>query len=301
VAVVVLAAIAVAACSSGPTGPNDASASPTPGPPASDRSPPDPSACADGWECDQARRFAAARAYLDGQPGRLGIVVTDRATGRSWRAGDVDARYWAGSAPKLAMALALREDARAGRITLDAADHRSIAAMLSVSDNRSADALWDAFGDGATWQRRFRRYGMASTGYVAGFPNRWGFVKCRPGDLAALMTYVLDKAHPDDRTYIVDAMRSVGRVQRWGVWGAGPAARPGVKNGWSVEKEDGRDIWITATVGFVGPDERYVVAAMYHQPPRGGTIERGVHALTDLVATVFGAPVPAPAVVPTDY
>jgi hypothetical protein len=293
---VALAAVVVACTGQTPggaSGPADSTSPPAPGP--------SEPVCADGWDCDQAERFEAARAYLDAQPGRLGVVVRDRVTGRSWAAGDVEARYWAGSVPKLAMAVALLEEERAGRVTLDAADRRRIAAMLSVSDNRAADALWDAFGDSATWQRRFRRHGMASTGYVAGFPRRWGFVKGRPGDLAALMAYVLERAHPDDRKYIVDAMRSVGRVQRWGAWGAGAAARPGVKNGWSVEREDGRDIWITATVGFVGPDERYIVAAMYHQPPEGGSIERGVHALTDLVATVFGAPVPAPAVVPSDY
>jgi len=252
-------------------------------------------------DCVQRRRYAAAAARLDRQPGRLGLVVRDRTTGATWRAGDTRARYWAGSTPKLAMVVALREDARAGRVRLDATANRRIAAMLSVSDNRAADALWDGFGDSATWMRRFHSYGMTSAGYLAGFPRRWGFVRCSPEDLAALMAYVLDKLDPRDRAYIVDAMRSVGPVQRWGVWGAGPGLSPGVKNGWSIEKENGRDIWITATVGFAGPGERYIVAAMYHQPPGSGTIERGVHALTDLVATVFGAPVPAPVVIPKDY
>jgi hypothetical protein len=41
-----------------------------------------------------------------------------------------------------------------------------------------------------------------------------------------------------------------------------------------------------------------VVAAMYHQPPGGDSIQQGVHTLTDLVATIFGAPVPAPVVIP---
>jgi hypothetical protein len=272
-----------------------------PPPPAAPTPRSTPPGCPGGWECDQSGRFEVAATYLRRQTGRLGILVRDRVTGATWSAGDVEGRYWAGSTPKLAMALALLDEARAGRITLDPAAHRRIAAMLSVSDNRAADALWDAFGDSATWLQRLRRYGMASSGYVDGFPRRWGFVRSNPGDLSALMGYVLERAHPEDRDYIVDAMRAVGPVQRWGVWGAGPALRPGVKNGWSVEQEDGRDIWITATVGFVGPGERYVVAAMYHQRPRGGTIARGVHVLTDLVATVFGAPVPAPAVVPSDY
>jgi hypothetical protein len=300
-----LAVVALAAC--GSTNP-PVGASTGSGPPPGSSPPTSPTptaaptpACAGGWGCDQMERFEAARAYLDRQPGRLGILVRDRVTGRTWSAGDADGRYWAGSTPKLAMAIALRADARAGRVTLDATANRRIAAMLSVSDNRAADALWDGFGSSATWLERLHRVGLTSAGYVAGFPSRWGFVRCSPADLATLMTYGLEKAHPGDRSYIVDAMRTVGRVQRWGVWGAGADLRPGVKNGWSIEKENGRDIWITATVGFVGPGERFVVAAMYHQPPRGGSIERGVHVLTDLVATVFGAPVPAPAVIPSDY
>jgi hypothetical protein len=37
---------------------------------------------------------------------------------------------------------------------------------------------------------------------------------------------------------------------------------------------------------------------MYHLPPSTGTLSGGVHAVSDLVATVFGQPVPAPIVVP---
>ena len=139
---------------------------------------------------------------------------------------------------------------------------------------------------------------MATATYVNGFPSRWGFIKCTPIDLANLMQYILDSASAADRTYLVNAMRSVGPPQRWGVWGAGTALRPGVKDGWSIESDDGQDHWLTSTVGFAGPQERYIVAAMYSQPRGGDTLERGVHLLTDLVATVFGAPVPAPAVIP---
>jgi len=42
------------------------------------------------------------------------------------------------------------------------------------------------------------------------------------------------------------------------------------------------------------------VAAMYHQLPGGDTIDHGVQELSDLVATVFGVPVPAPVVVPAN-
>ena len=55
-------------------------------------------------------------------------------------------------------------------------------------------------------------------------------------------------------------------------------------------------------LGFAGPDERYIVAAMYHVPPSAGTAAAGIHlgghVVSDLVATVFGAPVPAAVSVP---
>ena len=193
--------------------------------------------------------------------------------------------------------------ARDGKLKLDADANHDIDAMLAVSDNNAADEMWDWFARPATQMARWRdSYGMSSASYVDGFPSRWGFVKCSAQDLANLMSYILDKADPQLRSFFVDRMRTVGKPQQWGVWGAGANLRPGVKDGWSVEADDhGNGHWITATVGFVGPDERYVVGAMYDQPTGGDTIEAGVHTLTDLVATVFGAPVPAPAFIPEDY
>jgi hypothetical protein len=255
------------------------------------------------WGCDQDARFAAATAFVAAQKGHLGIVVADRVSGAVWRAGEPDFPIWAGSTPKLALTVALKEQAAAGKLKLSNADQVEIARMLSVSDNNAADDLWDRYANSAAQLTTWRQtYGMTEATYVDGFPHRWGFVKCTPQDLVNLMSYILDKLNPADRQYIVDSMRTVGPPQQWGVWGAGAALRPGVKDGWSIEADDnGVGHWITATVGFVGPDERYVVGAMYDQLPGGDTIEKGVHVLTDLVATVFGAPVPAPAVIPEDY
>jgi hypothetical protein len=262
-----------------------------------------PTPSCSAWGCAQDARFAAATAFLGKQVGHVGIVVRDRVTGAIWRAGEPEFRVWGGSTPKLAFTVWLREQAAAGKLRLSSTDQNEIARMLSVSDNDAADDLWDRYANTASVMRTWQtQYGMTTSSYVDGFPDRWGFVKCTPGDLVNLMSYILDKLNPADRKYIVDSMRTVGPPQQWGVWGAGPALAPGVKDGWSVEKNDqGVDHWITATVGFVGPDERYAVGAMYDQIPGQDTIDQGVHVLTDLVATVFGAPVPAPAVIPQDY
>jgi hypothetical protein len=94
----------------------------------------------------------------------------------------------------------------------------------------------------------------------------WGFQKCTPRDLDRLMTYVLTKLPASERSYLVHELRTVDPVQRWGVWGAGPAAHPGNKAGWS--EEDGG--WVVNTVGFVGEDERYAVTVMNNLRGEGG-------------------------------
>jgi hypothetical protein len=139
---------------------------------------------------------------------------------------------------------------------------------------------------------------MTGLTFVPGSPRYWGFLKCSAEDLHRLMSYVLDRLDPRDRTYVTGAMRHVGPIQQWGVWAAGPALQPGSKDGWSIESDPGGKHWCTSTVGFAGPDARYVVAVMYHLPPGSGTIGAGVHSVSDLVATVFGAAVPARVTVP---
>ena len=132
----------------------------------------------------------------------------------------------------------------------------------------------------------------------------WGHMKCTTEDLARLMSYVLDHLAPADLDYVVEAMRTVDPIQQWGVWSAGAALTPGVKGGWSIEPDPGGEHWVANSVGFAGPDARYVVALMYQLPPgvnsKDGTIDAGVHRVSDLVATVFGAAVPAPVTVPRD-
>lgn len=260
---------------------------------------PTPTPTCGPWGCVQERRFGAAGKRVAAAPGSLGITVLDRTTGQVWDAGTVTHPAWASSTPKLALATALLEGHRAGRLALDATARTQIAAMLATSDDDAADALWDRYG-GAGLLPTFRdRYGMSGLTFVPGFPRRWGFLKCTPADLRRLMTYVLTRLDPADRAYVVGAMRTTGDIQHWGVWAAGAALHPGAKDGWSVESDAGAKHWLTSSVGFAGPGERYVVAVMHDLPPGAG-IATGVHAVSDVVATVFGAPVPAPVTVPDE-
>ena len=182
---------------------------------------------------------------------------------------------------------------------LDATARQQLAAMLAVSDDAAADALWDRYG-GASLLPRFRdRYGMTGATFVSGFPQRWGFIKVSTRDLRRLMAYVLTRTDPADRGYLVRAMRTTGSIQHWGVWAAGPAQHPGAKDGWSIESDAGTDHWCTSSVGFAGDAERYVVAVM-DDLPSGAGIAAGVHAVSDVVATIFGAGTPAAVTVPPE-
>jgi Beta-lactamase enzyme family len=218
-----------------------------------------------GFDCDFQRRFVAAQAYVAKRPGTVGIVVRDRQTGAVWRNEHAAKLVWTASTVKLAMTVDLLLRERAGTIALADSDRALIQAMLHSSDDKAADSLWSRFGrdDYAT---RFPSYGLTSITFVPGFQRYWGFMKCTPDDLDRLMRYVLDKLPADLREYIVGQMRSVAANQQWGVWGAGPAARPGNKDGWSEENTG----WVMNSVGFVGPAERYTLALMNDLHGKGG-------------------------------
>jgi predicted small lipoprotein YifL len=239
-----------------------------------------------------AGKEARAAAFVQQQPGTFGIVVRDRQTGAVWKAGNTTATTWTASTIKLAIATDLLERHRQQSIPLDATDRADLDKALINSDNDAATALWNRY-DGPGMLGRFQqRFGMRSLSVVAGYDTFWRNLRCSAEDLQALMGYVLDKLDPADRAYLVKTLRGVAGNQRWGVWAAGSGLTPGNKDGWAQKPVNGRTVWVTHTVGFAGPGERYVVAAMYEQGA-SGTLDKGAHAVSDAVATYFGAPVPA--------
>jgi hypothetical protein len=257
--------------------------------------------CPGPWDCAFSARLAAASALVAAKPGRLGIAVRDRVSGAVWRAGEPEHPVWTASTIKLALAVDLLERARVGSLTLDATARQQIADMLDFSSNSAADRLWRRFELADRVQHYRDVYGISGLEFPAGY-RYWGAMKCTTDGLLGLMSYVLDHLAPADRDYIVGAMRTVDRIQQWGVWAAGRSQRPGLKAGWSIEKDPGGEHWVANSVGFAGPDARYAIAVMYQLPPgvntRNGSIRAGVHAISDIVATIFGAPVPAPVTVP---
>ncbi|HEX5408119.1 MAG TPA: tat pathway signal sequence [Pseudonocardiaceae bacterium] len=224
-----------------------------------------------GFDCDFQRRFAAVQAYVATRPGTVGIVVRDRQTGAVWRNQYANTMVWTASTIKLAMTVDLFLRDRAGAISLTSGDRDLIQRMLHSSDDNAADSLWFKYAgaDHMTFNNDFARYGLTSLspkrGYTHYFPY-WGFQKCTPNDLDRLVNYVLTKLPTSTKDYIVDQLMHVDPDQQWGVWGAGPAALPGNKDGWSLE-DTGQ---VMNTVGWVGPGQRYTLAVMNSLNGHGG-------------------------------
>jgi hypothetical protein len=268
-ALVATAAIGLSGCSS----PSPSAAAPrstkssTPAPVSTQTSSaPAPPQCAQpvpGFDCDFQTRIAAVQTYLDSRPGTTGVVLHDMQTGAVWENNHATDPTWTASTIKLAMVVDLFTRDRAGEIHLTADDRALIESMLHSSDDDAADTLWYRYagGDHMSFNNNFAKYGLTSLAPQKGFSKYypyWGFQKCTPEDLDRLIHYVLTDLPADERGYIVGQMRSVAPDQQWGVWGAGTAAQPGNKDGWS--KEQGG--WVMNTVGFVGPGERYTLTAM---------------------------------------
>lgn len=260
---------------------------------------PDPSAEAVPGADDPAQqaRFQAAADLVQKTKGHVGVIVHDRKTGGEWRAGEVDYATWTASTIKLAIAENLLERSRTGEIKLDTTARKNIADMLDTSSDLAADALWDKYGKDAFLPWFQQQYGMANLQFPAGAVHKWSQLKGTADDLIHLMTYVLDRADPADRDYLMAAMRRTSTLQHWGVWAAGADKQPGVKNGWSLETDNKVKHWITHSVGFAGPDAQYAVVIMFDQEA-GGTVGTGVRTVSDIIATVFGAKVPANVTVP---
>ena len=223
-----------------------------------------------------AARGRAADAFARARGGRTGIVVRDRTTGETWRNAEAGSAFRAASTVKLAIAVDLLVRTRAAGRALDAADRAALTAMIVSSDNAAAVRLWSRAGAAAGG--RLAAYGLRD----ATRTDAWGAVRCTPEDLERLVSYLLERAHPADRALLVGLLRAVVPKQRWGVLGTVAGTRPGGKNGWVP----GPAGWSVATVGFLGPGERYTVAVMT-AGPAGTDFVAGVETVTGTVTTLF--------------
>jgi len=228
--------------------------------------------CNGAFDCDMSNRIAQVNSYLAGRPGVTGYVVRDRNTGAVYSNANANTLIWTASTIKLAIAEDLINRERVGAIVITPEDRSLLEHMLATSNDNAADILWAKYSgsDHQAFNKAFRANGMTSltprpTPAGRQFPD-WGFQQCTPADLDRLMSSVLDRMNPTDKAYLLDRMRNVDVDQHWGVWGAGPAMRPGLKNGWSQEQSG----WVVNSVGVAGPNERYTLAIMNNLGSQGG-------------------------------
>ena len=234
----------------------------------------------DTFPCFMQHRISEVERYIARQPGQIGVELTDRGTGARWGSKDADTVFPAASTIKLAIITDLMRRQVTRRLSLGPGDWSLINQILYNSDDAAGDQLWFAYEDGSFVQR-IRGYGMRSA-YFSGSPPYWGFMYCSPRDLDNLMDYVLDRLPAHDRNYIVYRMRRVGPIEQWGVWGAGRDDDPGDKDGWENEGS----VWITNTVGFAGPHERYTLAIMDNLDG-AGDFHQGSTALSEISSLLF--------------
>ncbi len=234
------------------------------------------------------------RQYLRHRPGVVGIVLRDRSTGAQWQDRYARTQIYMASTSKLAMAVTLLMENNAGVIHLSAADRATMYRMLHVSSDSAADTLWFKYG-GSFYKSYFPQIGLTSAHYLS-VPRDgitapyWGEMTCPAVDESRVINFVLSDMPARLRGYLMRQLRHVAPVQHFGVWGAGPASRPGNKDGWSRELPG----WIIDSVGFAGPRARYTLAMMNSLNGQGG-YHAGTDTLTQIAAILFqGHRVPAP-------
>lgn len=237
-------------------------------------------------------RIAAVERYLKNRPGMIGIVLRDRSTGAIWRNKYAGSQVYMASTSKLAMAVTLLMQDQAGVIHLSSTDRAVMYQMLHVSSDNAADDLWFKYG-ASFYTSYFPRIGLTGAQYLhqSGVSGPyWGEMTCTAEDESRVISYVLTRMPATLRSYLVYQLRHVGAVQHFGVWGAGPANKPGNKDGWSVEIPG----WIIDSVGFAGPGARYTLAMMNSLEGQGG-YHAGTDTVTQVAAVLFqGHRIPAP-------
>lgn len=224
--------------------------------------------------CDAQQRVAAADAYLSTRPGTVGYVLRDRKTGAVYRNSHAGDMVWTASTIKLGIVVDLFARQSAGLLRLTDNDIALMGKMLHTSDNDAADTLWTRYGgpDHTIFNNDFPHFGMTRVQPQRGFGDMfpyWGFQKSTTDDLDQMVNYMLTRLRPNETAWIVSAMQNVDPIQQWGVWGAGPNMAPGNKDGWSDEQGG----WVTNTVGFAGPGQRFTLAVMNALNGAGGNVD----------------------------
>lgn len=235
-------------------------------------------------------QFEQVMTAFAGTTPNLGVAVRDLRD-------DTDLGFNAGYASQSAsmakvmiVGMALRRArAEGGDLSFENFGHASRA--ITVSDNDSADALWEYAGGPDAYTAFARELGLPDTHRD---PERtfWSWTWTTPADQRLLLRRLRDgtPALADvDRLYLLDLMGRVDASQRWGVGhptrqdATASRVKARMKNGW-VEFRSSDGLWAVNSMGHVTGAGRDYDAAMMC---RVESFEKGRRLLDAIGAELF--------------
>ncbi|RGA02154.1 hypothetical protein DI270_025840 [Microbispora triticiradicis] len=165
-----------------------------------------------------------------------GYSMVDLATGRTVAQHLAHHRFRSASVVKILIATDYLERHRGA---IPARDRALLTPMLRGSDDDAATALWRRGGQGEIVRRMARRIGLSETSPPpAAKPGFWGYTAISAADIALVYRYLLKRAEPRVRDFVLGNLRQAWRCasdgfdQYFGIPRAVP--RPwAIKQGWS--------------------------------------------------------------------
>ena len=141
------------------------------------------------------------------------------------------------SVAKIPILLAVLENAQNSQVTLTESEKQWLEWMISVSDNRATQILWDGLGDTSAVDSLFFDAGLSQPRFAQ--VDRWGTMRTSSLELAWLLAAVASGRLVNEETYnyATALLSQVEESQQWGVSAghnddAGCECSILVKNGW---------------------------------------------------------------------
>ncbi|GAA4263223.1 hypothetical protein GCM10022255_105830 [Dactylosporangium darangshiense] len=251
-----------------------------------------------------------------------GIVIYDRQAGAYVLQQKPSWRFRSASLVKLLIALDYFWD-KGPAYSVPAADKPKLQIMLQSSDDAAATGLWKANGQRDIVTRMVQRLGLQDTEPPpVSQPGYWGYTAVSAADLVRVYQYILDKAPPPVRDFIITNLHATTKCgtdhydqsfgipsvfkqprsakQGWSGFGDNPAT-PCVPN--ADLPADAGPAFVPAadpnkpdmmgevlhTTGTVGENDRYIVAVLSVHPD-GTAFSK---AATNLTKITRSLPLPA--------
>jgi len=186
---------------------------------------------------------------------KVSVAVLDVESGASATYGD--GAFDTASIVKMDILATLLLQAQDEKRSLTAQEKRYATAMIEVSDNASASALWTAIGKAKGLAAANKRFGLTDT--EGGTGMLWGLTQTTAADQLTLLQQVFagsgeaSQLSGASRTYLQGLMDSIAVDQDWGVSAAADGGTAGsrfaLKNGWLPRTATG--LWDINSVGRV--------------------------------------------------